>query len=324
MLKPIYRGGLLLPECQLWFDPRKRKPFAVVSHAHGDHVANHDCYIATPETIALIRVRMGNAMANRGRALAFGEVYEGAGYRLRLYPAGHVLGSAMAHVETDAGDTFLYTGDFKTRKGLSAEAIEIPKADTLVMETTFGRPDFIFPKFEDTCRQIHAFCDRAAEEGQVPVLLAYSLGKAQEVLKIVESRSQSLMVYKTIAPINQVYTSFGVTMPQTRPLDFLNMSESIVVMPPSVLKKLPRKDCALAMISGWGMNDSAKYRYGVDTVIPLSDHADYPDLLEFVDAVQPKSVYTTHGYEKEFGATLRQRGYDAWSLSQDDQLELTL
>ena len=54
MFKPIDRGGLLLPGLQLWLDPRKRKPFAIVSHAHGDHVANHDCYLATPETIALI------------------------------------------------------------------------------------------------------------------------------------------------------------------------------------------------------------------------------------------------------------------------------
>ena len=98
MLKPIDRGGLLLPSLQLWFDPRKRKPFAVVSHAHGDHVANHDCYLATPETIALIRVRNGNALAMRGKALPYGEVYQGEGYRLQFYPAGHVLGSAMAHV----------------------------------------------------------------------------------------------------------------------------------------------------------------------------------------------------------------------------------
>ena len=324
MLKPIDRGGLFLPSLQLWFDPRKRKPFAVVSHAHGDHVANHDCYLATPETIALIRVRTGNALAMRGKALPYGEVYQGAGYRLQFYPAGHVLGSAMAYVETDAGESFLYTGDFKTRKGLSAEAIDIPQADTIVMETTFGRPDYVFPAFEETYQRIHAFCDRATAEKKTPVLLAYSLGKAQELMKIVESRSQALMVYKTIASINQVYASFGVSMPQTRPMDFLNMSESLVVMPPSVLKKLPRKDCLIAMVSGWGMNDSAKYRYGVDEVIPLSDHADYPDLLKFVDAAKPKAVYTTHGYEKEFAATLRQRGYEAWSLSGDDQLELTL
>lgn len=324
MLKPIYRGGLLLPEFQLWMDPRKRKPFAVVSHAHGDHVANHDCYLATPETIALIRVRNGNAMADRGKALAYGEVYHGAGYQLRLYPAGHVLGSAMVHLTDDSGETFLYTGDFKTRKGLVAEAIEIPHADTLVMETTFGRPEYVFPRFEASCQQIYQFCDRATAEGRTPVLLAYSLGKAQEVLKVLEGHDQPVMVHKTIAPLNQVYTAFGVEMPPTRPLDFLNMQDCIVVMPPAVLKKLPRRDCLVAMVSGWGMNGSAKYRYGVDEVIPLSDHADYPELLDFVEAVAPQTVYTTHGYEADFAATLRARGYSAWSLSSDDQLELTL
>ncbi len=324
MLKPINRGGLLLPECGLWFDPSKRKPFAVVSHAHGDHVGRHECFIATPETIALIRVRMGDALAHRGVALAYGDVYEGKGYRLRLYPAGHVLGSAMAHVETEAGDTFLYTGDFKTRHGLAAEAIEIPQADTLVMETTFGRPSYVFPSFAATCEQVHRFCDRAFESGQTPVLLAYSLGKAQEVLKILEQRSQQLMVHRTIGELNQVYEHFGIAMPKTRPLDFLNMRDCIVVMPPTVLKKLPRKDCQIAMVSGWGMNDSAKYRYGVDEVIPLSDHADYPDLLQFVDQVAPKETYTTHGYDADFAADLRRRGHAAWSLSGNDQLELTL
>lgn len=324
VLEPIYRGGLLLPELGLWLDPNKRKPFAVVSHAHGDHVARHECFIATPETIALIRVRNGDAMAQCGVALSFGETYQGKGYQLRFYPAGHILGSAMAYIETDTGQSFLYTGDFKTRSGLSAEAIEIPQADTLVMETTFGKPSYAFPPFKETCDQVHAFCDTALANGKTPVLLAYSLGKAQEVLKVLEERSQPLMVHRTIGELNQVYRYFGVNIPTTRPLDFLNMRDSIVVMPPAVLKKLPRKDCSIAMVSGWGMDGSARYRFGVDEVIPLSDHADYPELLAFVDKVAPKEVFTTHGAEQAFAATLRQAGYSAWSLSKDDQLEMIL
>ena len=126
----------------------------------------------------------------------------------------------MAHVETDAGETFLYTGDFKTRKGLSAKAIDIPHADTIVMETTLGAPIMYFPILRDLSANPR-LCDRANTEKKTPVLLAYSLGKAQELTKIIEGRSQSLMVYKTIGPLNQVYASFGVSMPQTRPLDFL-------------------------------------------------------------------------------------------------------
>ena len=76
------------------------------------------------------------------------------------------------------------------------------------------------------------------------------------------------------------------------------------------------------MVTGWGMDDSARYRYGVDEIIPLSDHADYPDLLNFVEQVSPKVIYTMHGYDKDFAADLRRLGHEAWTLSGSDQLEL--
>ena len=114
---------------------------------------------------------------NSARGCPFGETYAARDYRLRLYPAGHVLGSAMVHVETEAGESLLYTGDFKMRQGLAAEAIEIPQADVLVMETTFGNPNYVFPPQAETHAQIHDFCRCALADGEVPVLLAYSLGQ---------------------------------------------------------------------------------------------------------------------------------------------------
>lgn len=324
MLKPLQRGGLYLPEINLWMDSRRPKPFAVISHAHGDHVARHKSYIATPETIDLIRVRHADSQAQLGAPLAFGETYQARGYRIRLYPAGHVLGSAMVHIETDGGDSLLYTGDFKTRKGLAAEAIEIPRADVLVMETTFGKPNYVFPPQSEAHDQICSFCSRALDAGAVPVLLAYSLGKAQEVLMVLKDMDHPLMVHKTIGALNQVYRYRGFELPETRPLDFLNLEGCIAVMPPAVAKKLPKGNHRIAMVSGWGLDGSARYRYGVDEVIPLSDHADYPELLDFVDKVKPQAVYTVHGYEADFAAALRAKGYDAWSLSGDDQLELQL
>ena len=111
-------------------------------------------------------------------------------------------------------------------------------------------------------------------------------------------------------------------MPNTRPLDFLNMQGCVVVLPPSVRKQLPVGRHRLAMISGWGLQSSSQYRYRTDAVLPLSDHADYQELLEFVDVVSPRTVYTVHGSTADFAADLRRRGVDAWSLSGNDQLEL--
>ena len=80
----------------------------------------------------------------------------------------------------------------------------------------------------------------------------------------------------------------------------------------------------VAMITGWGLDENAVYRYGCDSVFPLSDHADYGELMEMVDLVKPKRVYTLHGYADEFALDLRRRGIDAWSLTGGNQLEFSL
>ena len=69
------------------------------------------------------------------------------------------------------------------------------------------------------------------------------------------------------------------------------------------------------MISGWAVDPNAVYRYQVDAAFPLSDHADYTDLLRYVELVQPKRVLTLHGFAAEFARDLRERGIEAWALS---------
>ena len=69
------------------------------------------------------------------------------------------------------------------------------------------------------------------------------------------------------------------------------------------------------MISGWAVDPNAVYRYQVDAAFPLSDHADYNDLLRYVELVQPKRVLTLHGFAAEFARDLRDRGIEAWALS---------
>ena len=76
------------------------------------------------------------------------------------------------------------------------------------------------------------------------------------------------------------------------------------------------------MLSGWALTPGSQYRYQVDQVFPLSDHADYPGLLESVEKVSPSLVYTLHGSTREFARDLRARGIEAWSIYGDDQLEL--
>jgi len=78
------------------------------------------------------------------------------------------------------------------------------------------------------------------------------------------------------------------------------------------------------MISGWAVDPNAIYRYQVDAAFPLSDHADYDDLLRYVELVGPKRVFTLHGFAAQFARDLRARGIEAWALTEENQMELTL
>ena len=143
------RRGACLPQLGLWLDPSQavRGPERVfVSHAHSDHTARHREVILTEATARLMKARIGGRRLEH--VLPFGEPrrFEGdpVPFQITLLPAGHILGSAMALIEAE-GESLLYTGDFKLRHSLSAGLCEPRPADVLVMETTFGRPQYRFP-----------------------------------------------------------------------------------------------------------------------------------------------------------------------------------
>ena len=172
------------------------------------------------------------------------------------------------------------------------------------------------------------FCKAALHERKVPVLLAYSFGKAQEVMAMLNETGYEPVIYRTVKKLMGVYEAFGFDFPAYEEFEIgMDLSGKVLVMPPMGRKHDPlaeAKDVRRAMFSGWGIDPSAKYRYGVDHVFPLSDHAGYSDLVRFVERVTPQRVLTTHGYVAEFARDLRRLGYEAWSLKGKDQLELGL
>ena len=66
--------------------------------------------------------------------------------------------------------------------------------------------------------------------------------------------------------------------------------------------------------TGWAIDPSTKYRWQVDHALPLSDHADYDQLLETVERVHPREIHCTHG-PVEFVDLLRDMGFNAFPLA---------
>ncbi|MGH8102632.1 MAG: MBL fold metallo-hydrolase RNA specificity domain-containing protein, partial [Chthoniobacterales bacterium] len=322
MIEVRYERGVYLPAQDLWLDPSEPKRFAFVSHAHSDHIAPHDEIIVSERTARLMQTRLPGRRVEH--VLPFNETRTIRAVDVTLLPAGHIFGSAQLFVSSSAG-ALLFTGDFKLRPGKSVELAQWREAETLVMETTFARPRYQFPPTEEVVQEIVTFCRETIEDGAVPVLLGYSLGKAQEILCALDGADLTPMLHGAVYQMTRIYEQFGQSFckyVRYRPSD---LAGKVLICPPSangssMLDKIRRK--RVAIISGWAVDPSAMYRYQVDAAFPLSDHADYNDLLRYVDLVKPKRVLTLHGFAAEFARDLRERGIDAWALSEENQMDL--
>jgi DNA ligase-1 len=320
-----HQTGLSLPQIGWWLDSPLPVERSFVSHAHFDHVAPHQEVLCSAGTASLMQARMPGT--RREIVLPYEQPHELVpGCMVRLYPAGHIFGSAQFHATADAG-TLLYTGDFKLRPGLSAEPCATPRADTLIMETTFGLPRYVFPPNERVLADIVAFCQQALHDDAIPVLFGYSLGKSQELLQALGRSGLPAMLHPQTHRLTQVYEELGMKFAPYVPFDAATAAGHVLLCPPqsvtwTPLRKLEKK--RTAMITGWAVDPGAQYRYQCDAAFPLSDHADYPDLLAFVERVQPKRVFTVHGFTQEFARTLRERGIEAWAIGQDNQLDLDI
>src|SRR5213596_3008679 len=205
MIEVRYARGVYLPDQDLWLDPWDAKRFAFVSHAHSDHIAPHKEVVVSERTAHLMQVRLPGSRIEH--ALPFGERRFIRSLELMLIPAGHIFGSAQCFLF--AGDeTLLYTGDFKLRPGKSAEQAEWRRADTLVMETTFGLPRYRFPPMKEVINTMVAFCIETIDDGEVPVLLGYSLGKAQEILCGLEGAELIPMLHGSVYKMTRIYEQF--------------------------------------------------------------------------------------------------------------------
>ena len=303
-------NGLFFNRPRLALDVRRRQPHGFVSHAHADHIAAHEVAYCTPETGRLYLLRMG--AARRVVEVPYRQPFEFGDVRITTYPAGHCLGSAMAFIESDAG-SLLYTGDYKLGESATAERCELPRADVLVMESTFGKPRYRMPPRSETVAKLLDLVRTAIVDGATPVLHAYPLGKSQEATRILTNAGIPVLQHPTIFAVSEVYRQCGVDLGDMRQYD-------PKLLPGRAVLTLPQgsRDFRLAgikrpvsiAITGWAIDPATKYRWGVDHALPLSDHADFDELLETAERVGAREIYCTHG-PAEFVGHLQAAGFNA-------------
>lgn len=323
----VQNNGIWLPQIGWRLDAAKPAAQSFVSHAHFDHMGRHAETVCSEGTAAIMEARLP-AKRRRVRALPFGRPESlTLDTTITLHPAGHIFGSAQALIEHPEHGRLLFTGDFKLRPSRTAESCATPPADVLIMETTFGLPRYEFPPAEAVFADVVAFCREALAEGRTPVLFGYSLGRGQEILSWLSETDLPVAVHSATARMAAVYAQFGHTFADYVIWDGANGRGRVVVAPQGanangLIEQLG--PVRTAMLTGWAVDSATRYRSGCDAAFAVSDHAGFGDLLEFVDRVRPRQVWTVHGFAEPFARTLRERGYDAWALGRPNQMDLGL
>jgi putative mRNA 3-end processing factor len=313
-------AGLYCPPGDFYIDPVSPVDRAVVTHGHADHArAGHGTVIATPETLAIMRVRYGEDFAGATQALGYGEAVVRDGVEVSLHPAGHVLGSAQAAVRSK-GMSIVVSGDYKRRRDPTCAPFAPVACDVFVTEATFGLPVFAFP---DDREEIAALLASLAQFPERTHLVgAYALGKAQRVIRLIREAGYDRVIYVhgALLRLNALYEAHGVDLGPLAPATEEgrgSLAGEIVVAPPSAFAdRWARRfaDPVSAFCSGWMRVRARARQRGVELPLILSDHSDWGELTRTLAELAPGEVWITHGREEALARWCELNGLKARAL----------
>ena len=296
------REGLYLPAADAWIDPAIPVARALITHGHADHArGGHGAVWATPETLAIMGVRYGEAHSAEPRPTAYGDRIDmGGGITASFHPAGHVLGSAQIRLERD-GEVIVISGDYKRRADPTCAPFELVPCDIFITEATFGLPVFIHPPTPEEVAKLTTA--RAANPDRCILVGAYALGKAQRLMAELRAGGydRPLFIHGALARLTALYQDHGIDLGEIIPVadvDKSVLAGEIVLAPPSALadrwsRRLP--DPVTAMASGWmRVRQRARQRL-VELPLVISDHADWQELTTTLRELSPREVWITHG-----------------------------
>ncbi|WP_298214799.1 ligase-associated DNA damage response exonuclease [Acidocella sp.] len=302
-LKPTPSGLYCLPG-DFYIDPLRQVPRAIITHGHSDHARpGHAQVLATPETLAIMRARMGERAGASLQPLPYGETLEVGGVRVRLVPAGHVLGSAQVVMEHQ-GARAVVSGDYKRQPDPTCPPFEPVRCDVFVTEATFGLPVFRHPEPEGEIAKL--LQSHALFPGRTHVVGAYALGKAQRLIACLRRQGYDAPIYLHGAHANlcAVYERLGVGLGALRPATAAQKAElkgALVLAPPSAVgERWGRRleDPVVAQASGWMRIRQRAKAAGVELPLIISDHADWDGLLATIRETQAPEIWVTHGAEE--------------------------
>jgi putative mRNA 3-end processing factor len=309
--------GLYCEAGDFHIDPWGAVPRAVITHAHGDHArAGSAAYLCADASAPLLARRFGPGVPIEsqpyGRALTLG------GTRVSFHPAGHVLGSAQIRVEGPDG-VWVVSGDYKRAADPTCAPFEPVACDVFVTESTFALPIYRWDATEAVIADLVGWWHGNGERGLTSIVFCYTIGKAQRLLaEIGRVTDRSLWVHGALLPMIEVYREAGVAMAPAQALidrpRGTSFAGELVLAPPSArgtpwMRRLG--DLSDALASGLMRVRGVRRQRAYDRGFVLSDHADWPALLDTIVASGAARVLATHGHAEPLARFLCEQGVEA-------------
>jgi putative mRNA 3-end processing factor len=308
--------GLYCPIGDFYIDAWQPVHRTLITHAHSDHARpGSERYLTAADGVNVLRRRIGDT-ANID-SLEYGQQVDMNGVRLSLHPAGHILGSSQVRLEHN-GEIWLFTGDYKRQPDPTCRPFELVRCHTLISECTFGLPIFRWRDSQPIFNRINQWWRQNQTHQRTTIIIAYALGKAQRVLANLDPSIGPILLHGAMMGMVQAYRQTNISLPPTEHASAesakIHKGRALVIAPASALggtwvrKFLPISD---GIVSGWMQIRGFRRRCSADRGFVISDHADWPTLLQTIKETEADRVILTHGYTAPMARYLSECGMNA-------------
>lgn len=309
--------GIYCPQADIYIDPWRAVPRALITHGHADHARwGHGSYLCTDIAAPVMRHRLGEIDV---QTVTYGETLTLNGVEISFHPAGHVPGSAQIRLAYQ-GQTWVVSGDYKLENDGLSTPFEPVRCTHFITESTFGLPVFRWQPQAEVAAQINDWWRACQAAGKTAMLGAYSLGKAQRLMTMLEPLGP-ILTHGAVEATNKVMRAQGIALPDTvqatADVTAKTHPGGLVIAPPSALaaawaRKFGPRETGFA--SGWMALRGIRRRRAGDRGFVISDHADWPGLLDAIAQTGAENIYVTHGYTEIFARYLTEQGLNAQVL----------
>jgi putative mRNA 3-end processing factor len=313
-------AGLFCPAGGFYIDPWGAVERALITHAHGDHARlGSQAYLCAEPCQPLLQRRFGSDV--RVESQPYGETRTIGEVRVSFHPAGHIRGSAQIRIEGAEG-VWVVAGDFKRAADPTCDAFEPVPCATFVTESTFGLPIYRWDATSVVMTEMLEWWDDNRRSHRTSVLFCYTIGKVQRILaELAALTDRRGFVHGMMLPMIEAYRDAGIRLLEvssaTEQPRGTKFAGELVLAPLSArgtpwMRRLG--DHSDAFASGLMRVRGVRRQRAFDRGFVLSDHADWPALLQTVTETGAGRVLATHGHAEPLARHLRSQGYDAGTL----------